>query len=261
MKPVQRCFLAAAICGACALPAAAQQARGPDVLAEPTFLAVTQEYSPEARLELAAHISMALHQYERAIPMYEALLKTSPNRAGLWAMLASAYNNADDAREAHNAADIAVTLAPHFPHFYLERGIASFRLDRHADAVADLKHYVKAFPLVARAHFYLGLAQAAQGEAEPARVSLLRARALNPSLSVATEYYLGLIAADRGQMGMSRELLTRTQRAFAGSGLPLGELVAAQLQDVNGTVAQRLRAAVHESDVRAARASGPPASR
>jgi tetratricopeptide (TPR) repeat protein len=251
-----RIAVIAACCLAGILPAAAQPGPGVNVLAQPEFLAVARDYSPAERLELAAHINMVLHQYERAIPMYEALLKTQPNRPELWAVLASAYNAVDEAREARDAADIAVTLAPHYPHFYVERGIAAFRLGEHAGAVADLERYAKAFPLNARAHFYLGLARAAQGEAEPARISLLRARALNPLLSVSVEYYLGLLAADRGQMSVSRELLARTQRAFAGSDLPVGPLVERQLRGVDDSVAQRLRAAMHEADVRVARMPG-----
>ena len=261
MKKLRTPIAAAAFLLAGILPAAAQQPRGPDVLAQPAFTAIAQDLSPAEGLQLAAHINIVLRQYERAIPMLEALLKDSPNRAELWAALAVAYNGADDPREALDAADIAITLAPHYPHFYIERGIARFRLGRHADSIADLAHYLKAFPQNSRAHFYLGLAQAAQGDSEPARISLLRARALNPYLSIATEYYLGLIAADRGQMGTSRELLARTQQAFAGSELPISALVTGQLQSIDSAVAQRMRAAMHEADVRAAHAPGLPANR
>ena len=261
MKTTLNRVAAAALCLAGVLPAAAQQAPGTDVLAHPAFVAIAEDFSAEDSLELAAHISMVLRQYERAIPMYEVLLKTSPNRPELWAALAAAYNYVDDAREARDAADIAVTLAPHYPHFYAERGIAAFRLGHYADSIADLAHYVKAFPLNARARFYLGLAQAAHGDTEAARVNLLRARALNPALSPAAGYYLGLIAANRGQIAMSRELLARTQKAFEGSDLPISKLVAEQLQSVDGAVGRRMRAAMHESDARVAHLPGSPASR
>ena len=262
MKTTRTRITAAALVLAGSLPAAAQQpAPGPDVLAEPSFKAIAQDLSPAEGLQLAAHINIVLRQYERAIPMLEVLAKASPNRPELWAALALAYNRAGEPREAHDAANIAVTLAPHYPHFYVERGVAAFFLGRYEEAIADLSHYLKAFPQVANAHFYLGLAQAAQGDTGAARISLLRARALNPALSVATEYYLGLIAADRGQIVVSRELLARTQRAFAGSDLPISTLVTGQLRSMDSAVAQRMRAAMHEADVRAARAPGLPASR
>lgn len=262
MRTILTIAAAAAFFLAATFPAAAQQqAPGPDVLAQPAFAAIADKFSAPDSLELAAHISMVLRQYERAIPMFEVLVKASPNRPELWAALAAAYNRAGDPREALDAANIAITLAPHYPHFYAERGIAAFMLGQHADSVADLAHYLKAFPLNASAHFYLGLAQAARGEPEAARASLLRARRLNPALSVSTDYYLGVIAADRWQFGLSRELLARTQRTLAGSGLPAEKLVDAQLQSLDGAIGQRLRASIHESDVRFAPARGKTAER
>lgn len=263
MKTCSIRIAAASFCLALAVPAAAQQvpAPGAGVLARPEFKAVTQDFSAGESLELAAHLNMALRRYEQAIPMYEVLVSRSPKRAELWAVLASAYNYMDDARNAFETADIAITLAPHYPHFYAERGIAAFRLDQHPRAIEDLKHYVKAFPANARAYFYLGLAQAAHGDTEAARVNLLRARALNPALTLATSYYLGLIAASRGQMSVSRELLAQTGKAFEGSDLPMARLAAGQLQTVDSAVAGRIRAAIHEADARIAPVPGSPAGR
>jgi len=245
------------------LPAAAQQPpqSGADVLARPEFIAIARDLSPEEGLELAAHINVVLRQYERAIPMYEALLKTAPNRSHLWAALAMAYNRADEPREARDAANIAITLAPHFPHYYIERGIAAFHLGEYAGSIADLAHYLKAFPLTANAHFYLGLAQAAHGEPQAARASLLRAVRLNPSLTPAANYYLGLIAAERGQLAMSRELLDRARLAFEGSGLAVSGLISEQMKSVDGEVGRRMRAAMHESDARVAHQPGSTAGR
>lgn len=254
---------AAAVLLSANLPAGAQQLpqSGADVLTRPEFIAIAKDLSPEEGLELAAHINVVLRQYERAIPMYEALLKTAPNRSHLWAALAMAYNRADEPREARDAANIAITLAPHYPHYYIERGIAAFHLGEYAGSIADLAHYLKAFPLAASAHFYLGLAQAAHGEPQPARASLLRAARLNPTLTPATNYYLGLIAAERGQLSMSRELLDRARLAFEGSGLEVGGLIAEQLKSVDGEVARRMRAAMHEADARVAHRPGSPAVR
>lgn len=257
MTTIRMHIAAAALLAAALLPAAAQQpAPGPDVLARPEFKAIAQDLSPEEGLQLAAHINIVLRQYERAIPMFEALVKDSPNRAELWAGLAIAYNRAGEPREAFDAANIAVTLAPHFPHFYVERGTAAFFLQRHAEAVADLSHYLKAFPQNAGARFYLGLAQAARGELEPARANLLRARRLNPDLALSADYYLALIAAERGQLALSREMLARLQRAFEDSDLPWRKLIEAQAAGLDGAVAQRLRAATHEADARVAHLPG-----
>lgn len=221
-----------------------------DVLAHPDFDLATASFSATESLELAAHMNMVLRQYEQAIPMYEALVKRSPKRADLWMMLAAAYNRADDPREALDAAGIAITLAPHYPHYYAERGIAAFRLGMHERSIEDLKHYVKAFPVNARGRYYLGLAQAASGDLDSAYASLMRARALNPALMLLTDYYLGLIAAQRGQIGTSRELLAETQRAFAGTSLPISGLLAEQIASLDSNASRRLRAAMHESDVR-----------
>lgn len=261
MNTIRKRIATATLLLAGILPAAALQAQGPDVLAQPAFKAIAQDLSPAEGLQLAAHINIVLRQYERAIPMLEVLAKDSPNRAELWAALAVAYNRAGEPREAHDAANIAITLAPHYPHFYVERGVAAFFLGRHPDAIADLSRYLSAFPHNANAHFYLGLAQASRGESEAARASLLRARRLNPSLALSTDYYLGLIAAERGNLALGRELLDRTRQALEGSDLPISKLIAGQVNGIDGAVAQRLRAATHEADARAAHMPGSPAAR
>jgi tetratricopeptide (TPR) repeat protein len=256
--------VAAALCLLLAGRAAlAQQARPQafEILANPDFVAATDFLPAAQTMELAAHFNMTLRQYQQAIPMYEALLKGRPNRADLWIMLAAAYNRINDAREAFEAADIAITLEPFSSHFYAERGVAAFRLGRYDASAQDLKHFVKAFPVNARSHYYLGLAQAATGDADAGRASLLRARALNPKLALPVEYYLGLLAAERGNLGLSRKLLDQTKVAFEGSDLPISTLVTGQLQSIDSAVAQRMRAAMHEADVRAAHAPGLPANR
>lgn len=251
MKPLST-LLAAFLCAALALPVRAQSSRTAqvfDVLSNPDFVAATVGFSEAERLELAAHLHMSLRQHEQAIPMYEALVKHRPNRAELWAMLAVAYNRADEPREALDAAQIALTLAPHEVHFRIERGVAAFRLGRHDAAVEDLKAFTEAFPANARGHFYLGLAEAARGNMEPAYGALLRARALNPALALMTDYYLGLLLTQRGQIATGRELIAQAWRAFDDAGLPIARRAAAQLASIDAAVAERLQAALHQSDV------------
>jgi tetratricopeptide (TPR) repeat protein len=258
VKTILPALILAVACGA-ALPVSAQQpAQQYDVLRDPDFAAATGNFSAAEQLEFAAHFSMALRQHERAIPMYEALVKRSPNRAELWAMLAAAYNRADEPREALDAADIAYTLAPHYPHFRVERGIAAYRLGRHDQAAEDLKAFVKAFPVNARGHFYLGLAEGARGNADAAYAALMRARTLNPGLTLMTDYYLGLILTQRGQVGTGRQLVAEAQRAFGEAGLPAAKLAAGQLESIDAAVADRMRAAVHQSDVQFAPARRKP---
>jgi tetratricopeptide (TPR) repeat protein len=249
------------LAGSQALAQQQQPPRPLDLLANPDFVSVTENFSAAQTLELAAHFNMSLRQYQQAIPMYEALLKASPNRADLWIMLAAGYNRINDAREAFEAADIAITLEEFSSHFYAERGVAAFRLGRYDSSIGDLKRFVKAFPVNARSHYYLGLAQAATGDGDAARASLLKARALNPKLALLVEYYLGLLAAERGNLSLSRELLDRTNVAFEGSDLPISTLVAGQLRSLDGEVARRMRAALHESDVRFAPQPAAAASR
>lgn len=229
-------------------PVPAQKAGGLDLLADPDFNAVTKDFSAEDSLELAAHMNMAVRGYEKAIPMYEVLLKKSPGRADLWAMLAAAYNRTGEAREAFDAADIAITLAPHYPHYYAERGVAAFRLGQFESSIRDLKHFCKTFPMDARAHYYLGLAHAAHGDIDAAREGLMRARALNPAFTLPANYYLGLMAAGRGRIGAGREMLAATQRAFKDTDPALAALVARQLAQADSEVAHALRAATHASD-------------
>lgn len=252
----------AALAGAPA-PAGAQQApkRAYDFLADPDFLLATRGFSAAETLELAAHLNMDLRQYRQALPMYEALLKERPRHAGLWAMAALAYNRINEPAEAFEAADIAITLAPDYPHYAIERGVAAFHLGRYAIAIEDLQRFAKAFPVNARARFYLGLAQAGAGDAAAARKSLNRARLLNPALSLPTEYYLGLIAGSLGQTAASRQMLADTLEAFEAAELPVAPLARQQLREVDGAVARALRRAQHEADARVAHLPAAPAAR
>lgn len=254
----------AAAAMACALGAAGAQPAQPrayDVLADPDFALATRSLTAVQSLELAAHLTMGLRQYQKAIPMYEALLKASPGNAGAWAMLAAAYNRVNEPREALDAADIALALAPDTPHYRAERGIASFELGRYDPAIEDLLAFTKAFPVNARARFYLGLAQAARGDVEAGRANLIRARSLNPALSLPADYYLGLIEGSEGRIANARELLSGTLAAFEAADLPVAALARRQLQALDGVVARRIRAAVHQSDARAAHLPGVPAAR
>lgn len=253
MKTLTKGCSALALILALAFPVAAQQMppRGTDVLVHPDFVAATEGFAFDERLEIAIQLNMALRQYERAIPMLEALLKQSPGRAELWATLAVACNQLDEARDALDAADIAITLAPHVPHYFIERGIAAFRLGEHERSIADLKHFLESFPVNARAHYYLGLAQAAQGDVKAARGNLLRARALNPALALLTEYYLALIEAGEGRIALSQQLLAETRRAFEDTDSPdLRALIARQSTEMDQRVNRTLRSAMHESDAR-----------
>lgn len=262
MNRIRRSIAAAALAATLGAAAAQQPSRQSyDILADPDFLLATRSLSATDALALAAHLNVALRQYREAIPMYEALMKTTPNDASIWAMAAAAYNRADEPREAFDAADIAITLAPHYPHFYAERGIAAFRLGRYAPAIEDLQHFVKAFPVNARARFYLGLAQAGAGDAAAARKSLLRARALNPALSVLTDYYLALIAGSQGQTATSRQMLADTLAAFESADLPVAPLARRQLREVDDAVTRALRRARHDADASVAHLPAAPAAR
>src|SRR5690606_25125968 len=66
--------------------------------------------------------------------------------------------------------------------------------------------------LAAQASFYLGLAQVRLGRLEAAQSSFERARAADPSLGPATQYYEGVIAFRRRDYDAAESACTTVQR-------------------------------------------------
>lgn len=90
--------------------------------------------------------------------------------------------------------ETALQLRPYFPVAALELGIALVDDGRYRQAIPYLTQAQNVATLDAQASFFLGLAQLRSDEYEPARQSFARARRLDPSLTLATQYYEGVIA-------------------------------------------------------------------
>ncbi|MEO8602934.1 MAG: tetratricopeptide repeat protein [bacterium] len=99
-----------------------------------------------------------------------------------------------DSRGAIDELQTALRLRPYFPVAALELGIALIDAGRFAEAEPALLQAQQVTTLDAQASFYLGLAQLRLGRLEMARASFARARRLDPSLTLATQYYDGVVA-------------------------------------------------------------------
>jgi len=231
---------------ALAVPAAASaQARRPvvDVFALPEFREATKEATAEELFEAAAVMHVRLRQYRQAIPLLEALVKDITDRSDLWMLLAIAYNRIDEPREAWDAANIAIALAPDTTLYYGERGVAAVMDGRDADGVRDLSRFLAAYRANARGHLYRGIARARLGEHDAAREDLDRASALNPRLALVADYYVGLVAARTGRTLEAQILLRETLEAFEGVETPFKETVRAQLKALEAAEAPQRAAA------------------
>ena len=200
-----------------------------DVQALPEFQEATKDFSPEVTFEQAALLHIYLGQYQQAIPILEALVRRGPHASGLWNALATAYNRLGRGQQAWETSNIAITLEPYRDAYYFERGVAAFLLDRNQEALDDLTRYVTTFTASARGHYYLGLAQARLNNLPGARAELVRAGSLNPRLSLATDYYVGLIDAQTGRLRDGIRALKATQTAFRNVELPLKQEIRRQL--------------------------------
>lgn len=221
-------ILWASIGGVFILPAQAKDFV--DVMSQRKFKEMTKDMSPRSRFEAAAMIHIALGQYEQAVPLLEALVGKNSKDAGSWELLAIAYNRLGEAQDAFETANIAITLRPTYDAFLMERGIAAFQLGKDRQAASDLARFVKSYPNTPEAWFYLGLAQARLGDSAEAAANLRQARTLNPLLSLMTDYYLGLIAAQQGKTIQARELLKGTLDAFKDVDSPMKEAIRRQLK-------------------------------
>ncbi len=245
-------LILAAVCGG-VFAAETPGTQDLDVFSLPEFKEAGASLSPEERFELASILNIYLHQYEQAIPLLEVLVKRQPNASGLWILLATAYNRVGEWQEAFDAARIAITLDPHYEMYYIERGIAAFRLGKDREAVEDLSRYVKSFATSAMAYYYLGLAQARLGDPAAARANLVKAGSLNPRLMLMTDYYVGLLDARSGRVKEAEAALRETLEVLREADGPLKELVRSQLQQLQAVanaieMARALRRSLVEGD-------------
>lgn len=237
-----------------AFAAEPQGGQGIDLFALPEFREATQGWSPEARFMLAALLHISLQQYERAIPLLQVLVTAQPEESGLWILLAMAHNRVGESREALDAANVAIILDPQHEAYYLERGIARFSLGRDRGAAGDLSRHLESYATSALGYLYLGLAQARLGDLPAARASLTEAGSLSPPLTLMTNYYIGLIDAQGGDITKGRMALEETLKALKDVDTPWKEEVRRRLEQVrareNADLAARLRAALVQADAR-----------
>lgn len=203
---------------------------GLHLLALPEFREMTEQFPPEIRFEVAAVVNIHMHQYAQAIPLLEVLVSEQPNRSELWILLALAYNRDDAPQDAYDAANIAITLEPYHDAYYIERGVAAYLLGQDRQAAQDLTRFLKAFDRVPRAYYYMGLVAARQGNLGLARRALNNAWALEPNLRVPVLYQLASLDVATGRLDRAKSSLALVSEVFEGFGTQTERMLARQVQ-------------------------------
>jgi len=99
-----------------------------------------------------------------------------------------------DSRGAIDDLQTAIKLRPYFPVAALELGTALVDAERFAEAEPYLLQAQQVPTLEAQASFYLGVAQLRLDRFASASDNFARARRVDPSLTLATQYYDGVVA-------------------------------------------------------------------
>ena len=111
----------------------------------------------------------------------------------------------------------AVRLSPY--ELGLEAGWAAIAQGRTALAVRLLEPYVARNPEHAKAREFLGRAYLGDGQLDKAEEQLRKALELNPKLGQTVKFYLGNVAAARGDTGAASSALSELTADDSGSGL------------------------------------------
>src|SRR5262249_13075021 len=99
----------------------------------------------------------------------------------------------------------ALALRPTMDEAALELGIALVELKRNEEARPYLLQAQKRADLDGQASFYLGLADLRDDRLDEARSEFERARLKNPTVEVASRYYLGVVEYRAGNTAAASE--------------------------------------------------------
>ena len=135
-----------------------------------------QKYPQDSLSRLGlADLHMALNQYEKAVPVYQEVVRQAPDNVLALNNLAWAMAQSGRAQEALPHARRAAALAPDSPAVLDTLGTTLVRAGQPAEAVAPLRKAVEKAPNVRPIEFHLAEALAKQGQRDEARQVLRRA--------------------------------------------------------------------------------------
>jgi tetratricopeptide (TPR) repeat protein len=151
-------------------------------------------FRPEQAAAVAAVIGPDMDDtvmWQRSLAMAQAEAEAEPENAFLWFNLGTNYNAAGDYERAATAFDQARAIGLPWRMLWYQFGPyeAYYEVGRYEDVVvlADATLETQGGQNVEETYYFKGLAQAALGDVDGARVSLERSIALNPNFSRAAE--------------------------------------------------------------------------
>jgi tetratricopeptide (TPR) repeat protein len=115
----------------------------------------------------------SLHMWEPATEQFRAELANDPSNCNAqWKIANIVLEQRQDPAEALAGIDKALATCPHLTEARVDRGRALLRLDRNAEAVAELQLAEKADPSEAQTHFLLAQALRGAGRAQEAQAEM-----------------------------------------------------------------------------------------
>ena len=123
--------------------------------------------------DLLGNAYWSLHMWEPATEQFRAELANDPSsRNAQWKIANIVLEQRQDPAEALAGIDKALATCPHLTEARVDRGRALLRLDRTAEAVAELQLAEKADPGEAQTHFLLAQALRGAGRAQEAQAEM-----------------------------------------------------------------------------------------
>jgi len=147
-----------------------------------------------------------------ALPLLDQAVEADPDDVDVRYQRGVVRARTGDSEGAIEDLERALALRPHFPAAALELGIALVDVDRPDEAEPPLLQAQQVPALDAQASFYLALAELRLGRYDLADTNLARARQADPSLTVATQYYQGVVAFRRGDYGAATSAFETVRR-------------------------------------------------
>lgn len=128
-----------------------------------------------------------LSQWDSAAEQFQAEIAADPsNCRAYWKIGSVILQKNGDARQALDSIDKAFSLCPSLTDARIDRARALIKLDRNADAAADLEAAVKAAPAEPGAHFLLSKVYRALGRTREAQAEMQAFSKLEESARAAT---------------------------------------------------------------------------
>lgn len=156
---------------------------------------------------------------QAALELFDRAVAADPGDAEARYLRGSTRAKLGDYTGAIEDLQAALAARPDFPQAALELGAALTETGRYAEAAPWLQRAQQRPKLDAQASFFLGLAQLRLDRLAEAQANFARARAGDPSLDLAAQYYEGVIAYRRRDLDVAEERFSAVERANPDSAM------------------------------------------